>query len=51
MTKTKRKKRKGTNKAGAAPGPKPDTLKIKGKWQDAVKKSFTKKRPVDGWPE
>ena len=31
------------------PGPKPDTLKIEGKWQDAVKKSLTKKKPADGW--
>jgi hypothetical protein len=47
MTKTKRKKR---NK-GATTGPKPDTLKIEGKWQDAVKKSLTKKKPVQGWPK
>jgi hypothetical protein len=33
------------------PGPKPDTLKIEGKWQDAVKKSLTKKKPADGWPK
>jgi hypothetical protein len=50
MKKTKRKKRKST-KRGATPGPKPDTLKIEGKWQDAVKKSFTKKKPISGWPE
>lgn len=32
-------------------GPKPDTLKIKGKWQDAVKKSLSKKKPLQGWPK
>lgn len=31
-------------------GPKPDLLKIEGKWQDAVKKSLTKKKPSAGWP-
>jgi hypothetical protein len=33
------------------PGPKPDLLKIEGKWQDAVKKSFEKKKPAEGWPK
>jgi len=32
-------------------GPKPDLLKIESKWQDAVKKSFVKKKPVEGWPK
>ena len=32
-------------------GPKPDTLKIDGNWQDAVKKSLEKKKPVGGWPK
>jgi hypothetical protein len=32
------------------PGPKPDNLKIEGKWQDAVKKSLSKKKPRKGWP-
>jgi hypothetical protein len=35
----------------AAPGPKPDMLKIDGNWQDAVKKSFAKKKPAGGWPK
>jgi len=26
-------------------GPKPKTLKIRGDWQDAIKKSLNKKRP------
>jgi hypothetical protein len=33
------------------PGPKPKVLKIDGKWEDAVKKSFKKKRPLKGWPK
>ena len=38
--------------AKATPGPKPDTLKIEGiGWEDAVKKSFTKKKPASGWPK
>jgi hypothetical protein len=32
-------------------GPQPDLLKIEGKWQDAVKKSLAKKKPVTGWPK
>ena len=43
--------RKPTKKKPAKPGPKPDTLKIEGKWQDAVKKSLSKKKPVEGWPK
>jgi hypothetical protein len=35
----------------ASPGPKPDVLKIKGKWQDAVKQSLQKKKPAEGWPK
>jgi hypothetical protein len=30
------------------PGPKPQLLKIKGNWQDAVTKSFEKKKPPAG---
>ena len=33
------------------PGPKPDTLKIEGNWQRAVKKSLKKKKPPKGWPK
>lgn len=32
-------------------GPKPDTLKIKGGWREAVGKSLKKKRPAEGWPK
>ncbi len=35
----------------AARGPRPETLKIEGKWQDAVKKSLSKKKPEAGWPK
>jgi hypothetical protein len=45
MPKTKKKK------SPAKTGPKPDTLKIEGKWQDAVKKSLSKKKPAAGWPK
>jgi hypothetical protein len=32
-------------------GPKPEVLKLRGKWQDAVRKSLTKKKPPEGWPK
>jgi len=40
-----------SRKPRSAPGPKPDVLKLKGRWQDAVKKSLEKKKPVEGWPK
>jgi hypothetical protein len=42
---------KTAKKPKAKTGPKPDTLKIEGKWQDAVKKSLAKKKPLAGWPK
>jgi len=33
------------------PGPKPDLLKIEGNWKTAVKTSFDKKKPPEGWPK
>lgn len=33
------------------PGPKPETIKINGDWQAAVKKSLAKKKPAGGWPK
>ena len=33
------------------PGPKPETVKIEGDWEDAVSQALAKKRPVGGWPE
>ena len=35
----------------AKPGPKPDIYKIEGKWANAVKKSFQKKKSATGWPK
>lgn len=33
-------------------GPKPEVFKIDGMgWQQAIKKSFAKKKPVGGWPK
>lgn len=32
-------------------GPKPDTVKIEGDWEDAVGKALEKKRPKEGWPK
>jgi len=37
--------------AKAKTGPKPELYKIEGNWQDAVKKSFQKKKPAGGWPK
>jgi hypothetical protein len=34
----------------ATPGPKPEVLKLRGRWQDAVRQSLTKKKPPEGWP-
>jgi len=42
-------KKKTTPKV--VPGPKPDLLKIKGNWKAAVKTSFDKKKPANGWPK
>ena len=33
------------------PGPDLDHLKIKGEWEEAVKKALKKKAPSNGWPE
>jgi hypothetical protein len=43
-------KRKVTKKR-QTPGPKPDTLKVPGNWQAAIKKSLAKKKPKEGWPK
>jgi hypothetical protein len=32
-------------------GPSPNHLKIKGNWEDAVKKAIAKKKPPEGWPD
>jgi len=44
-------KNKGTKKEQRTPGPKPETLKLKGDWSAAVKKSLAKKKPAEGWPK
>ena len=49
MIASKAPKKSPVNKASR--GPKPVTLKIEGKWQDAVKKSLSKKKPREGWPK
>jgi hypothetical protein len=38
-------------KPSIKPGPKPEVLTIPGKWEDAVKTSLGKKKPVGGWPK
>ena len=38
-------------KKSVQPGPKPELLKIDGDWQGAIKKSFEKKKPAEGWPK
>jgi hypothetical protein len=50
MPTKKASKRTPASRAGAKRGPKPDVLKIKGKWQDAMKQSLQKKKPAEGWP-
>ena len=32
-------------------GPKPETLKLKGDWQDLIGKALKKQRPKGGWPK
>jgi len=39
------------DKPKAAPGPKPELLKIKGSWKKAITKSLAKKKPPEGWPK
>jgi hypothetical protein len=35
----------------SSPGPKPNVLKLKGEWKQAVRQSLTKKKPPEGWPK
>ena len=39
------------SKKKATPGPKADRLKLKGDWEALMKKSLSKKKPVEGWPK
>jgi len=45
------KKQKKSKRQKAKPGPKAETLKIKGDWHKAIQKSLSKKKPSEGWPE
>jgi len=47
----KKAKKKTPNRPASAPGPKADRLKLKGPWRDAVRESFEKKKPPEGWPK
>jgi hypothetical protein len=51
MATKKAAKRTPAARSGAKTGPKPDVLKIRGNWQDAIKKSLQKRKPADGWPK
>jgi hypothetical protein len=51
MTKPPGSRKTKPTKPRNSPGPKPGTLKIEGKWEDAVKKSILKKKPDAGWPK
>jgi hypothetical protein len=42
-------KKQASNKP--PPGPKPEMLRIEGNWQEAVKTSLLKKKPIGGWPK
>jgi hypothetical protein len=44
-------KRTPASRAGVKRGPKPDVLKIRGRWQDAMKQSLKKQKPPEGWPK
>ena len=43
--------KKKSVKPRSTPGPKPNRLKIHGDWKQAVRKSFDKKKPPEGWPK
>jgi len=51
MAQKKAAKRKAPLHPASAPGPKPDMLKIRGNWKDAVRQSLQKKKPAEGWPK
>ncbi|MFZ0702713.1 MAG: hypothetical protein WBD21_15145 [Candidatus Acidiferrales bacterium] len=38
-------------KSKAKPGPKAETLKVKGDWRRAIKRSLVKRKPPEGWPK
>jgi hypothetical protein len=43
--------KKKAKKSKSTPGPRPDRLKLKGPWEEAVRKSLQKKKPPEGWPK
>ena len=51
MAQKKAAKRKAPPRPASAPGPKPDVLKIRGNWKNAVRQSLQKKKPPEGWPK
>jgi hypothetical protein len=40
-----------SRKLRAAPGPKPELLKIKGSWKKAIRQSLAKRKPTEGSPK
>lgn len=48
---TGKKRPKAPQEPKAKPGPKADKLKIPGSWKRAIKKSFRKEKPPEGWPK
>ena len=47
-----KKPKKSPPKAKSKPGPTPELFKIEGmNWEEAVTKSFKKKKPAGGWPK
>jgi hypothetical protein len=32
-------------------GPRPENVKIRGSWENAVRRSLQKKKPLEGWPK
>jgi hypothetical protein len=45
--KSKKTKKKKTDK----PGPKAQVLKLSENWKKAIKKTFLKEKPPEGWPK
>lgn len=35
----------------ATPGPKPEVLKLSENYKKAIKRSFAKRKPPEGWPK
>ena len=44
-------KAKSKKLSGQKRGPKEERLKLNGDWRNAIKQSFLKKKPKDGWPK